>query len=104
MAHASDVGFFFKESISFLQLESELNNNSVLCYLKGKSRKLCHFKVVPPDVGQYFLKIYAKPEADITDENEELDHVATMLIHVIQVIIFYQVFTFKKKCSNLMIN
>ena len=53
--------------------------------MKGRNRKLCHFKVLPPDVGQYLLKIYAKPEADIATHDEQLDHVATIPIHVIQV-------------------
>ena len=59
-------------------------NCHVLCYRKGRARKLGHFKVVPPDVGEYLLKIYAKPEADMV-HGDNLDHVATIPIHVIQV-------------------
>ena len=60
-------------------------NCHVLCYRKGRNRKLGHFKVLPPDVGEYLLKIYAKPEADMIHDNVALDHVATIPIHVIQV-------------------
>ena len=60
-------------------------NCHVLCYRKGRNRKLGHFKVLPPDVGEYLLKIYAKPEADMVHDNVTLDHVATIPIHVIQV-------------------
>ena len=63
-------------------------NCHVLCYRKGRNRKVGHFKVLPPDVGEYLLKIYAKPEADMSPvpgDNMPLDHVATSPIHVIQV-------------------
>ena len=68
-------------------MESDICNCNVLCFLKGKSRKLAHFVVNPPDVGQYYLKVYAKPEGEIVNDNDTLDHVATFLIHVQQVII-----------------
>ena len=57
----------------------------MLNFLKGKSRKLGHFIVNPPDVGQYYLKIYAKPEGEILSDSDRLDHVATFLIHSLQV-------------------
>ena len=47
---------------------------------------MSHFVISPPDVGQYYLKIYAKPEGEISNDNDTLDHVATFLIHTLQVI------------------
>ena len=41
--------------------------------------------VNPPDIGQYYLKIYAKPEGEISNDSDTLDHVATFLIHSLQV-------------------
>ena len=68
------------------QPESDACNCNVLNFLKGRSRKLSHFVISPPDVGQYYLKIYAKPEGEISNDNDTLDHVATFLIHTLQVI------------------
>lgn len=65
--------------------EGDTLNQYVLCYLKGRQRKLCHFHLTPPDVGQFFLKVYAKPEEEIMSESDTLDHIATFLIHVQQV-------------------
>ena len=99
-------------SDSFLQAESEMYSSHVLCYRKGRGRKLCHFKVLPPgtriamftlkfkiitfeqlfrfyilsDVGEYLLKVYAKPEAEVYGNDDRLDHVATIPIHCIQVV------------------
>ena len=42
-------------------------------------------QISPPESGQYFLKIYAKPEAEIFSEHDTLDHVATFLIQAQQV-------------------
>ena len=42
-------------------------------------------QITPPELGQYFLKIYAKPEAEIYSEHDTLDHVATFLIQAHQV-------------------
>ena len=84
-------------------------SSHVLCYRKGRGRKLCHFKVLPPgtrncyvhfaaqneqlfrfyllsDVGEYLLKVYAKPEAEVFGNDDRLDHVATIPIHCIQVV------------------
>ena len=47
---------------------------------------MSHFVISPPDVGQYYLKIYAKPEGEISNDNDTLDHVATFLIHTLQVV------------------
>ena len=77
----------------FFQPESDSCNCNVLNFLKGKSRKLSHFIISPPDVGQYYLKVYAKPEGDMLNEPNDvnrsdankLDHVATFLIHTLQV-------------------
>ena len=63
------------------QLESDSLNNYVLCFLKGRQQKLGIFRVAPPESGSYYLKIYAKPEEEIQNENDTLDHVATFLIH-----------------------
>ena len=73
--------------------------------MKGKSRKLSHFIISPPDVGQYYLKVYAKPEGEIMSENDTLDHVATFLIHTIQVKIDYSNFIinrYKNLIANLL--
>lgn len=37
------------------------------------------------EVGEYFLKVYAKPEVDIITEHDTLDHVATFPIYTQQV-------------------
>ena len=74
--------------IFILKAESDSCNCNVLNFLKGRSRKLSHFIISPPDVGQYYLKVYAKPEGDmLNDQNDinKLDHVATFLIHTLQV-------------------
>ena len=42
-------------------------------------------QITPPEIGDYFLKVYAKPEAEILSEHDTLDHVATFLIHAQQV-------------------
>lgn len=44
-----------------------------------------NWQITPPELGQYFLKIYAKPEAEIYSEHDTLDHVATFLIQAYQV-------------------
>ena len=38
------------------------------------------------DVGEYLLKVYAKPEAEVYGNDDRLDHVATIPIHCIQVV------------------
>ena len=53
-----------------------------MCYLKGVNRKIAVFKVNPPVDGTFVLKICAKPEDEILDESDTLDHVATFIIHV----------------------
>ena len=56
-----------------------------MCYLKGKHRRQGIFHVTPPEAGEYLLKIYAKPEEDIVNETDTLDHVATF--HIIAPIV-----------------
>ena len=65
---------------SLAHKESDTLNPYVLCYLKGKNRKQVLFHVTPPEAGDYLLKVYAKPELDIQNESDTLDHVAT--IHI----------------------
>ena len=48
--------------------------------MKGKNRRQGFFHVTPPEVGDYLLKIYAKPEDDIQHESDTLHHVATFQI------------------------
>ena len=71
-----------------MKAESDSCNCNVLNFLKGRSRKLSHFIISPPDVGQYYLKVYAKREGDMVNDQTDinkLDHVATFLIHTLQV-------------------
>eukprot|EP00095_Tigriopus_kingsejongensis_P008836 maker-scaffold15_size728074-snap-gene-0.12 protein:Tk08836 transcript:maker-scaffold15_size728074-snap-gene-0.12-mRNA-1 annotation:"kyphoscoliosis " len=65
--------------------ESDHLNNYVFCCRKGRQRKNGAFKVTPPEDGTYYLKVYAKPEEEIQDEGDTLDHVATFLIHGVQI-------------------
>jgi len=67
--------FFLKD-----KPESGKYNQYVLCYLKGKNRRQGFFHITPPEVGDYLLKVYAKPEEDIQHESDTLDHVATFQI------------------------
>ncbi len=60
--------------------ENDRHNSYVMCYCKGKSRKQVCFHVTPPEEGNYLLKIYAKPEEDIQQETDTLDHIATFHI------------------------
>ena len=55
-------------------------NQYVMCYLRGKTRKIVNFHVSPPENGDFYLKIYAKPEEEIQHETDTLDHVATFHI------------------------
>ena len=55
-------------------------NQYVMCYLKGKHRKIVNFHVTPPSEGHFLLKVYAKPEEEIANETDTLDHVATFHI------------------------
>lgn len=59
----------------------------MFCCLKGRQRKNGSFKIAPPEDGTYYLKIYGKPEDEIQDEGDTLDHVATFLIHGVEVLI-----------------
>ena len=45
----------------------------------------CKYRIAPPEAGDYFLKIYGKPEEEISEETDTLDHVATFLISVPEV-------------------
>ncbi|TRY73282.1 hypothetical protein TCAL_15758, partial [Tigriopus californicus] len=60
-------------------------NQFVFCCLKGRQRKNGSFKIAPPEDGTYYLKIYGKPEDEIQDEDDTLDHVATFLIHGVEI-------------------
>ena len=63
--------------------EGDSLNEYVMCYLKGRHRKIGIFKINPPYEGTFFLKVYAKPEDDILNEvDDTLDHIATFTIHV----------------------
>ena len=53
-----------------------------MCYLKGRHRKIGIFKINPPFDGTFVLKVYAKPEDEIYDEFDTLDHVATFVVLV----------------------
>ena len=70
---------------SLSKKESDALSQYVLCYLKGKNRKQVIFHVTPPEPGDYLLKVYAKPEIDIQNESDTLDHVATIHIKATQV-------------------
>ena len=65
---------------SALKNEPEDLNQYVMCYLKGKHRKIVDFHVTPPENGNYLLKIYAKPEEEIQHDTDTLDHIATFYI------------------------
>ena len=67
------------------QAESDKFNQYVMCCLRGKSRKVVCFNVRPPEQGEYLLKVYAKPEEDILNESDTLDHIATFHITASQV-------------------
>lgn len=56
-----------------------------MCCLKGKNRSQVCFHVTPPEQGDYLLKIYAKPEEDILNESDTLDHIATFHIQAKQI-------------------
>ncbi len=60
-------------------------NQYGFCYLKGRQRKMCVMRVNPPEVGSFYLKLFAKPEEEIVDAEDTLDHVATFLLHVTKV-------------------
>ena len=63
--------------------DTESLNEYVMCYLKGRHRKIGVFKINPPFEGTFFLKVYAKPEDEILNEvDDTLDHIATFTIHV----------------------
>lgn len=73
-------------NICISQGETNLMNGHVFCHLTGKSRRLGRFVVKPPEEGFFYLKVYAKPENDISSEDSDhLDHVATLLIKAINV-------------------
>jgi len=65
--------------------EDDSLNCYVFCFLRGRDRRLCVFRVSPPEVGSFFLKVYAKPEEEIASESDTLDHVATFVVHAIEV-------------------
>ena len=69
-------------------METDLYNNHVFFYLKGRGRRIAAFRVAPPHDGEFLLKIYAKPEEEIFSETDTLDHVATFLIKAVDVSIF----------------
>ena len=62
--------------------ENDELNGHVMCYLRGRHRKIGIFKINPPFEGTFFLKVYAKPEDEILDETDTLDHVATFVVYV----------------------
>ena len=49
--------------------ESETFNNFCLCALDSSDRSRASFTIAAPDVGHYFLKIFALPEHEL-HENE----------------------------------
>lgn len=66
----------------FFQDENGELNGFVMCYLKGRQRKIGIFRINPPCEGTFVLKVYAKPEDEILNEFDTLDHVATFVIIV----------------------
>ena len=50
-------------------MENDIYNNYALCTLDNKDRCLATFAVAAPDVGKYYLKIYALPEEELSEND-----------------------------------
>ena len=67
--------------------ESEAFNNYCMCTLDNNNRSLATFTLAPPDIGKYYLKLYAVPEEELSEsEGGTFNFLASFLISFTKVI------------------
>ena len=79
--HAPEILSYKHKMYPVLDMESSEYNNYCLCATDNNDRNLATFSIVAPEIGQYYLKIYATPEEELVEaEGGVFNFLATILV------------------------
>ena len=79
--HAPEILSYKHKMYPVLDIESSEYNNFCLCTTENTDRNLATFTIVAPEVGQYYLKLYAIPEEELAEEEGGVfNFLATLLV------------------------